>query len=153
MVGYTKSVSKIYLKSMAARDVFHRAVRNALEKDGWTITDDPLEVEIGDVEMYIDLGAERLLAAQRAGQKIAVEIKSFIGPSNISEFHTALGQFFNYRIALEEQDPNRVLYLAVPSGTYQSFFQKKFVQIVVERSYLKLIVYDPIDEVIVTWKR
>jgi hypothetical protein len=138
---------------MAARDVFHRAVRNALEKDGWTITDDPLEVEIGDVEMYIDLGAERLLAAQRAGQKIAVEIKSFIGPSNISEFHTALGQFFNYRIALEEQDPNRVLYLAVPSGTYQSFFQKKFVQIVVERSYLKLIVYDPIDEVIVTWKR
>jgi len=138
---------------MAARDIFHRAVRNALEKDGWTITDDPLEVEIGDVEMYIDLGAERLLAAQRAGQKIAVEIKSFIGPSNISEFHTALGQFFNYRIALEEQDPNRVLYLAVPSGTYQSFFQKKFVQIVVERSYLKLIVYDPIDEVIVTWKR
>jgi hypothetical protein len=99
------------------------------------------------------LGAERLLAAQRAGQKIAVEIKSFVGASNISEFHTALGQFFNYRIALEEQDPNRVLYLAVPSGTYQSFFQKKFVQIVVERSYLKLIVYDPIDEVIVTWKR
>ena len=138
---------------MAARDIFHRAVRNALEKDGWTITDDPLEVEIGGVEMYIDLGAERLLAAQRAGQKIAVEIKSFIGPSNISDFHTALGQFFNYRIALEEQDPNRVLYLAVPSGTYQSFFQKKFVQIVVERSYLKLIVYDPIDEVIVTWKR
>ena len=138
---------------MAARDIFHRAVRNALEKDGWTITDDPLEVEIGGVEMYIDLGAERLLAAQRAGQKIAVEIKSFIGPSNISVFHTALGQFFNYRIALEEQDPNRVLYLAVPSGTYQSFFQKKFVQIVVERSYLKLIVYVPIDEVIVTWKR
>lgn len=115
------------------------------------ITDDPLEIEVGGVEMYID-GAERLLAAEKAGEKIAVEIKSFINPSNISEFHTAVGQFFNYRVALEEQDAERVLYLAVPVGTYRDFFYTTFVQ-VLRRYELKLIVYDPVNEVIVEWKK
>lgn len=137
---------------MAARDVFHNAVRNGLEKAGWVITDDPLSIEAGGVEMYIDLGAEQLLAAERAGEKIAVEIKSFVGSSNISDFHTAVGQFFNYRVALEEQEPERTLYLAVPLGIYRSFFTLQFVQTVVQRSQLKLIIYNSIDEVIVEWK-
>lgn len=72
---------------MPAKDIFHDAVRIGLEKDGWVITDDPLRIEVGDVEMYIDLGAEQVLAAEREGEKIAVEIKSFIGTSNISQFH------------------------------------------------------------------
>ncbi len=54
------------------------------------ITDDPLRIEVGDVEMYIDLDAEQVLAAEREGEKIAVEIKSFIGTSNISQFHEAI---------------------------------------------------------------
>jgi XisH protein len=137
---------------MPAKDIFHDAVKKGLEKESWRITDDPLRIEVGDVEMYIDLGAEKVLAAERAGQKIAVEIKSFIGASNISQFHQAIGQFFNYRLALEEQDPDRVLYLAVPSGIYYSFFQLQFIRTVIERSQLKIIVYDPIQEVIVQWK-
>ncbi|GCL41968.1 fdxN element excision controlling factor protein [Dolichospermum planctonicum] len=72
---------------MPAKDIFHDAVRIGLEKDGWVITDDPLRIEVGDVEMYIDLGAEQVLAAEREGEKIAVEIKSFIGTSNISQYH------------------------------------------------------------------
>ena len=72
---------------MPAKDIFHDAVRIGLEKDGWVITDDPLRIEVGDVEMYIDLGAEQVLAAEREGEKIAVEIKSFIGTSNISSSH------------------------------------------------------------------
>ncbi|MBD2731491.1 XisH family protein [Nostoc sp. FACHB-892] len=137
---------------MAAKDIFHYAVRKGLEKEGWLITNDPLRIEVGDVEMYIDLGAEQILAAERAGDKIAVEIKSFIGASNISEFHTAIGQFFNYRVALEEQEPERVLYLAVPLGIYNAFFKLQFIKIVIQRSQLKLIIYDPIQEVIVEWK-
>ncbi|MEB3182301.1 MAG: XisH family protein [Nostocaceae cyanobacterium] len=138
---------------MAARDVFHDAVRKGLEKEGWVITDDPLEIEVGGVEMYIDLGAERILAAEKAGEKIAVEIKSFVGTSNISQFHTAIGQCFNYQIALEILEPERVLYLAIPLGTYNSFFTFPFIQTVVQRSQLKLVVYDPMNEVIVTWKK
>jgi predicted RecB family endonuclease len=76
---------------MAAKDVFHEAVRKGLEKEGWVITDDPLKLQVGGVEMYVDLGAEKIIAAEKDGKKIAVEIKSFIGPSNISEFHTAIG--------------------------------------------------------------
>ncbi len=136
-----------------AKDIFHDVVRKGLEKEGWVITDDPLEIEIGGVEMYIDLGAEQLLGAERLGEKIAVEIKSFVAPSNISAFHLAIGQFFNYRIALEVQDPERILYLAVPLGTYRDFFHKQFIQLVIQRSQLKLIIYDPVQEVIVEWKK
>lgn len=135
-----------------AKDIFHDVVRKGLEKENWVITDDPLEIEVGGVEMYIDLGAEQLLAAQRSGEKIAVEIKSFIAPSNISAFHTAVGQFFNYRVALEVQEPERVLYLAVPLGVYRDFFQKQFIQLIIQRSQLKIIVYDPVSEAIVEWK-
>jgi len=137
---------------MPAKDVFHDAVRNGLEKEGWVITEDPLEIEIGGVEMYIDLGADRILAAERGVEKIAVEIKSFVGTSNIAQFHTAVGQCFNYQIALEIQEPERILYLAVPLGTYQSFFTLPFIQTVLQRSQLKLIVYDPRNEEIVSWK-
>jgi len=76
---------------MPAKDIFHDAVRKGLEKEDWVITDDPLRIRSGRVDMQIDLGAERLIAAERGNEKIAVEIKSFIGSSNIFEFHTALG--------------------------------------------------------------
>jgi hypothetical protein len=137
---------------MAAKDIFHEAVRTGLEKEGWVITDDPLKLQVGGVEMYVDLGAEKIIAAEKDGQKIAVEIKSFIGPSNISEFHTAIGQFINYRVALEEQYPERALYLAVPLATYQTFFSLQFIQTVVQRFEVKVIVYDPANEVIWQWQ-
>lgn len=134
-----------------AKDRFHDAVRTALEKEGWTITADPYEVSVGDVDFEIDLAAE-MLAAERAGEKIAVEIKSFIGRSNVSEFHTALGQFLNYQFALEEFDPQRKLYLAIPESVYQSFFQRRFTRSVVERTGINLLVYNEKQEVIVQWQ-
>jgi hypothetical protein len=134
-----------------AKDLFHDAVRRGLEKDRWTVTDDPLELEWEEITVKIDLGAERLIAAERGEEKIAVEIKSFIGTSAISDFHTALGQFLNYRIMLEVNEPDRLLYLAVPFETYQTFFKSRFAQVAIERYHLKLIVYDPIIEEIVQW--
>jgi hypothetical protein len=92
-----------------ARDLFHDAVRQGLEKEQWIITDDPLELEWEEVAVKIDLGAERLIAAERDREKIAVEIKSFIGTSAINDFHTALGQFLNYRIMLEVKEPDRLV--------------------------------------------
>jgi hypothetical protein len=137
---------------MGAKDIFHEAVRKGLEKEGWVITDDPLNLQVGGVEMYIELGAEKIIAAEKDEKKIAVEIKSFIGPSNISEFHTAIGQFINYRVALEEQYPERTLYLAVPLATYQTFFSIQFIQTVIQRFEVKVIVYDPAHEVIWQWQ-
>jgi hypothetical protein len=137
---------------MSARDLFHQAVRTALEKEQWLITHDPLEVELEDTTLKIDLGAERLIAAEKGEEKIAVEIKSFASNSVVSEFHTALGQFLNYQIMLEETESQRVLCLAVPEETYKSFFQTRLAKIAVERHKVKIIVYNPIMEVIVKWQ-
>ncbi len=92
-----------------------------------------------------------MLAAERAGEKIAVEIKSFIGRSSVSEFHTALGQFINYQFALEEFEPERNLYLAIPESIYNSFFQRRFIRSVVERTQIRLLIYDEKQEVIIEW--
>ncbi|MBW4452447.1 MAG: XisH family protein [Nostoc indistinguendum CM1-VF10] len=138
---------------MSAKDIFHDVVINGLEKEAWVITDDPLRIRAGRVDMQIDLGAKRIIAAEKGEEKIAVEIKSFISPSNISEFHTALGQFLNYRVALEEQQPERVLYLAVPQGAYNTFFNLPFVETVIGRFQVSLLVDDPNNEVILEWKR
>lgn len=138
---------------MSAKDLFHNAVKIALQKEGWLITHDPMLIRLGGIEMQIDLGAEKIIAADKDGQKIAVEVKSFLGTSAISDFHTALGQFLNYRLALEEQDPQRILYLAVPEDTYYTFFTLQFIQGVTKRYQLKLIIYDPQKELIVRWER
>lgn len=136
---------------MPARDIFHYAVKHGLEKDGWLITNDPLYLDYGGVEIFIDLGAEKLIAAERNGEQIAVEIKSFVGSSTISEFHTALGQFINYRTALSQKEPHRQLYLAVPRITYDTFFKLELVQLVAKAQNLKLLIYNPEMEVIEQW--
>ena len=137
---------------MAARDTFHEAVKQALIKDGWTITHDPFFLPFGGIDMYVDLGAEKIIAAERAGQQIAVEIKSFLGPSLIGDFHTALGQFLNYRTAMETREPDRQLYLAVPFEVYTTFFALPLVQLNVERYQLNIVVYDDVQQEIVAWK-
>lgn len=137
---------------MPARDVFHQAVRVALEKEGWTITHDPLPIPYGLIDLYIDLGAERLLAAQRGTERIAVEVKSFIGSSLVREFHTALGQFLNYRLVLEQQEPDRELYLAVPFETYTVFFSQDLPQLAIKRHQLKLLIYNAEQEEITLWQ-
>ncbi|MDZ8140010.1 MAG: XisH family protein [Nostoc sp. DedQUE04] len=134
-----------------AKDRFHNIVRNALEKDGWNITADPYEINVDDVDFEIDLAAEQLLGAEREGRKIAVEIKSFISPSNVSEFHTALEQFLNYRDALDKIEPDRLLYLAVRLPVYETFFQRKFIISAVEKYQLRLVIYDVEQEVISQW--
>ncbi len=134
-----------------ARDRFHNVVRTALEKDNWQITADPYEISIDDVDFEIDLAAEQLLAAERGNQKVAVEVKSFISPSNVSDFHTALGQFLNYRDALAKIEPDRLLYLAVRLPIYETFFQRRFITAAVERYQLRLVIYDVKQEVIVQW--
>ncbi len=136
---------------MAAKDLFHTTVKIALQKENWVITDDPLRLEVGGTKFEIDLGAESLLAAERQGQKIGVEIKSFLGESPLTDYHAALGQFLNYRLALEISQPDRTLYLAIPIRTYESFFQREFAQLSVERYQIKRLIYDPINEVITQW--
>ena len=82
------------------------------------------------------------------------EVRGFplaLGDSPLTDYHAALGQFLNYRLALEISDPTRILYMAVPRIVYESFFKREFSQISLERYEIKLIIYEPTKEVIVQW--
>ncbi len=136
---------------MPAKDIFHNTVRNALAKDGWLVTDEQFFIRSGGVEIYIDIGAAKIIVAERGSEKIAVEVKSFLSYSTISEFHTAVGQFINYRSILSEEQPERLLYLAIPIDTYESFFQLPFTQKIIQQYQINLIVYESEEEVIVKW--
>lgn len=136
---------------MPAKDLFHEVVKTALIEDGWTVTHDPYHIDLGFVDFYIDLGAERLIAATRNDEKIAVEVKTFLAASVISEFHTAIGQFINYRIALEGEDAERLLYLAVSLDIYRRFFQYPFIQTVIRRNQIPLLIYDTEKQEVAQW--
>ena len=137
---------------MSAKDKFHNSVKKGLEKEGWNITHDPLQIRFGEEDkIAIDLAAERILGAEKAGEKIAIEVKSFLNDSAIFDFHLALGQFLNYRLVLEETEPERILYLAVPIAAYKSFFYRDLPKASLKKYQVKLLVYNPIKEVITQW--
>jgi XisH protein len=136
---------------MPARDRYHESVKNALIKDGWTITDDPLHLRYGKRDMYVDLGAERLLAAQKDGQRIAVEIKTFGSVSDMADLEHMLGQYLAYRSVMIRTDPNRSLYLAVHDEVYVDVFDEPIAKLLVEDYKVNIVVFKPVQEVILKW--
>lgn len=109
---------------MPVNDTIYTAVKSALIKDGWTITHDPYSVKFGGVQVHADLAAEKLLAAERGQERIAIEIKSFVGVSPIHDFENALGQFILYLTILKRVDPGRKLYLAIDQDTHEKLFAR-----------------------------
>lgn len=110
-----------------AKDIYHHTVKTALIKDGWTVTHDPLTLVVGNRSVYVDLGSEKLFAAEKDRQSIAVEVKSFIRPSPVQDLENALGQYVLYRDLIEESrlHGDRTLYLAIPDLIYFEFFSRK----------------------------
>ncbi|MFS8117604.1 MAG: element excision factor XisH family protein [Microcoleus sp.] len=92
------------------------------------------------------------MSAEKAGRKIAVEVKSFRDRSDFYQFHAALGQFLNCRSALRDIMPDLIVYLAVPLETYDELFRLKFIQGRVEEYDIKLIIFRPDSEEIVLWR-
>lgn len=136
---------------MSRRDDLHFSLRRTLEKDGWIITDDPLILVLEKSLLKADLGAEKFFTAEKEGRKIAVEVKDFDSASVISELEKTMGQLQLYQWALEEQEPERRLFLAVSQDIYTRHFQKPIFQLAVRRNKINLLVYDPNQEVILQW--
>ncbi len=134
-----------------AKDKYHNLVKKALQDLDWTITNDPFYIPTLKRKLEIDLGAERVIAAEKDNQKIAIEIKSFVGLSEIHEFYKALGQFNYYQLALEDHQIERVLYLAVPSDIYETLFTEPLTLKAIERFNIKIIVYNIEKENIEKW--
>jgi XisH protein len=136
---------------MPKLDLIHNSVKNALIKDGWLITDDPYIIQYRRTTLYADLGAERPIAAERNGQKLVVEVKSFIGASKIQDLKEALGQYDIYRYLLEETAPDRKLYIAISKVAYNAFFTQDVTQLILNRHQLPIIVVDLETEEIMQW--
>jgi hypothetical protein len=136
---------------MAARDRIYRAVRNALVRDGWTITHDPYRLTHETDVVEIDLGAEQPLGAERGGDLIAVEIKSFLGGSPLRDFQAALGQFEMYAAAIAEHDPDRRLFMAISTLAHEEVFARPIVRLVLQSHPVPLLVVDLVGEEVVRW--
>ncbi|MFM5887858.1 MAG: element excision factor XisH family protein [Dolichospermum sp.] len=78
-------------------------------------------------------------------------LKFLLRTSKIADFYGALGQYLSYKIALEENEPERILYLAVSDSIYQSLFGGFLIQKVLQNYPVKLVVYDEVTEVIKLW--
>ena len=127
-------------------------MKNALVKDGWTITHDPLRLRLRrGKSLFVDLGAERLLAAERGAEKIAVEIKSFARSSDMKDLEDAVGQFVLYAHLLRRSEPDRILYLALPESARRSVFEEEAGQVMLEDGVVRLFSFDPEQEAIVQW--
>lgn len=137
--------------AVPVRDLLHPIVRRALERDGWEITDDPLRLQVGRRSIFIDLGAEQLIAAARGAVRIAVEVKSFVGPSTVRDMESALGQFVLYERVLRRDQPERTLWLAIPSHVWSGLFQEALGELLLEDGGLRLLVVDVEQEVIERW--
>ena len=136
---------------MSARDRDHDAVRDALLADDWTITGDPLHLRYAGDNLYVDLAAERLIAAEKGLRRIAVEIKTFGGASELTDLHAAIGQFVVYREVLAETDPERELYLAVSEEVRAEGFESGVAKLILARQVRRLLSFDPVRRVVVKW--
>ena len=137
---------------MPAKDLYHDNVKNSLVKDDWKITHDPLRIRLArGRNLFVDLGAERLLAAERGTEKIAVEVKSFTRPSNMKDLEEAVGQFVLYAQLLVRYYPEYKLFLAVTENVCKTVFEEEAGQTLIEDGIIRLFSFDPTEEVIVRW--
>ena len=136
---------------MSAKDLYHDTVKRALIRNGWNITHDPLVLKWGSKDLFVDIGAERLLAAEKAGEKIAVEVKSFVSPSEVDDLKNAVGQFILYHDILSRVEPERILYLAIREAVFIDVFEEPIGSILLEHERIRLIIFNPDTEEVVKW--
>ena len=118
---------------MPARDYYHDIVKKALQKDGWTITHDPYRIRLARRKnLFVDLGAERLIAAEK-------------------DLEEAVGQFVLYEHLLTRYEPERKLYLAVPEDVRQSIFEEEAGQVLIEDKIIRLFSFNVNQAEVVVW--
>lgn len=134
-----------------AKDLIHDAVKEALKNDGWTVTHEQYSIRYKTLKLTVDLAAERTIAAERADQKIAVEVKSFLSPSPVQDLKLAFGQYVIYLGVLEVTEPERKLYLAVNHTVYQEFLSQEAVELIRQRFQVAIVVIDVVRQEVVQW--
>lgn len=134
-----------------ARDIYHFDVKEALESDGWTVTHDPLVIKSGGIKTEVDLAAEQVIAAEKGEGKIAVEVKSFLSKSKLTDFYEAKGKYDIYLRLLKKEAPDRILFLAIEEEIFNTFFQKPLIKEVVLEEQIAIIVFSHHTKRILQW--
>jgi hypothetical protein len=101
--------------------------------------------------LQVDLGADKLIAAEKAERKIAVEIKSFLSRSLVEDLEDALGQIVQYRYVLGREQPRRELYLAVRREVYLSYLAQPHVMDFLRSEKVRLLAFNPQTEEVEQW--
>ena len=136
---------------MPARDIYHDAVKSALIKDNWTIAAEPYLIQCEDIDLAADIADARLIAAEREGQKIVVNIECFFGRSLMTDFHLAVGRYKLYQMLVEKTAPEYEIYLAIDDITYENFFQREGIDFLVRSSQIKIFVVNIDEQEILQW--
>jgi hypothetical protein len=82
------------------------------------------------------------------GKKIAVEIKSFLSPSIVTDFHSALGQILAYQLGLSKKEPDRFLYLAITTDVYNAILENDLIQDLIKKYNINLLIFSYNKEII-----
>jgi hypothetical protein len=136
---------------MPRLDRIHNAVKNALINDGWKITHDPFTMRRGRVKLQADLAAEKMLAAEKDGEKIVVEIKSFMSKSQLRELEQAIGQYSLYREYLKILQAPYQIFLALSEDAYQSLLRLDDVGTVLQSLNIAIFTVDLEKEEVIRW--
>lgn len=134
-----------------ARDKIHTPVKEALIQEGWLITDDPLYIKVGTLTVFVDLGAEQIIGAEKDGERIAVEVKTFGNPSFMTALYEAVGKYAVYRKALKLDESDRILYLAMPEDVYDRYSKEPLFIGSLDDENINLILFDTTIEKITRW--
>ncbi len=120
-------------------------------KDGWIITDDPYYIISPGLNYPVDLGAEKIIGAMKDNKKIAVEVKNFLAESLSNEFHMALGQYLDYETGIEDQEPDREIYLAMPDVIWEKI--QKFPLLIknLNKYTVDMLIYNIETKTVVEW--
>lgn len=101
--------------------------------------------------MFVDLAAERLIGATKGTRKIAVEIKSFIGESEVNDLENALGQYLLHRSVMRKSKPERVLYLAVSEEAWANVLADDLGSLVQQDYGVKILTFSIETREVIKW--
>jgi hypothetical protein len=132
---------------MPAKDKYHDNVVNALKKDNWRIIADPYTLLLEKRRLYVDL-----LAQRDDTEFVLIEVKVFEEVrSPMNYIANAVGQYLLYKAALDLIDDDTPLFLAIPETIYDTLMSESLVAHYIKYTDTKLLIYEPVKEVIVKW--
>ncbi len=129
-----------------ADDLLLPQVRKALKRDGWKLGTKAFSLRESGFQFWVDVVAEK------DGQKVLVEVKSWLNTFS-ADWYQALGQYLTYQDVVSRKAQDHELYLAVPEAVYNEHFTSPLIQNMVTKNLIKILIFNPTTNEVISWKR